>query len=94
MKAHEYGNPLARTVLIQPVDEQDLSLIENEVEEIARLSVVMRHGERDYRPCHERGFIGQGLELAPLTENGEEQAEKPLELLNGNKTTFPRTLIE
>jgi len=47
MKAHEYGNPLARTVLIQPVDEQDLSLIENEVEEIARLSVVMRHGERD-----------------------------------------------
>jgi hypothetical protein len=38
MKTHEYGNPLARTVLIQPVDEQDLSLIENEVEEIARLS--------------------------------------------------------
>ena len=35
----------------------------------------MRHGERDYQPCHERGFIGQSLELAPLTENGEEQAE-------------------
>ena len=36
--------------------------------------IVMRHGERDYEPCHERGFIGQGLELAPLTENGEKQA--------------------
>lgn len=35
----------------------------------------MRHGERDYEPCHERGFIGQGLELAPLTDNGEKQAE-------------------
>ena len=35
--------------------------------------IVMRHGERDYEPCHERGFIGQGLELAPLTENGEKQ---------------------
>lgn len=27
--------------------------------------IVMRHGERDYEPCHERGFIGQGLELDP-----------------------------
>ena len=52
MKAHEYGNPLARTVLIQPVDEQDLSLIENEVE----------------------------------------QAEKPLELLNGNNTKTAESL--
>ena len=22
--------------------------------------IVMRHEERDYEPCHERGFIGQG----------------------------------
>ena len=32
--------------------------------------VVIRHGERDDALCHERGFVGQGLELAPLTENG------------------------
>ena len=38
--------------------------------------VVMRHGERDYQPCHERGGIGQGLELAPLTDNGVKQAEE------------------
>jgi broad specificity phosphatase PhoE len=37
--------------------------------------VVIRHGERDDTPCYERGFIGQGLELAPLTENGVKQAE-------------------
>ena len=25
--------------------------------------VVMRHGERDYQPCHERGFIGQSIDM-------------------------------
>lgn len=38
--------------------------------------VVMRHGERDDQLCYERGFIGQGLELAPLTANGIKQAEE------------------
>ncbi|MDR2606200.1 MAG: histidine phosphatase family protein [Oscillospiraceae bacterium] len=37
--------------------------------------VLVRHGERDYAPCYERGWIGQGLELAPLTELGCNQAE-------------------
>ena len=36
--------------------------------------VMIRHGERDDAPCRERGFIGQGLELAPLTPLGCEQA--------------------
>lgn len=36
----------------------------------------MRHGERNDQPCYERGFIGQGLELAPLTETGVKQAEE------------------
>ena len=36
--------------------------------------IIMRHGERDDQPCHDRGFIGQGLELAPLTDNGVKQA--------------------
>lgn len=38
--------------------------------------IVIRHGERNYAPCYERNFIGQGLELAPLTENGVKQAEE------------------
>jgi len=38
MTVYEYGNPAAEIVLIQPVDEQDLSVIENEVNEIKRFS--------------------------------------------------------
>jgi broad specificity phosphatase PhoE len=37
--------------------------------------VVIRHGEKNNDPCQERGFIGQGLEFNPLTENGVKQAE-------------------
>lgn len=37
--------------------------------------VFIRHGEPDYIPCEERGFIGHGRELAPLTDAGVEQAE-------------------
>lgn len=43
MKTCEYGDPAARAVLIQPVDEQDLSVIENEVNVIKQLS------DRDFR---------------------------------------------
>ena len=39
----EFGNPAASTVLIQPVDDHDLSFIEREVEAISRLSA------RDFR---------------------------------------------
>lgn len=38
--------------------------------------IVMRHGERNDQPCYDRGFIGQGLELAPLSDNGVRQAEE------------------
>ena len=38
MKIYEYGNSSAANILIQPVDEHDLSLIENEINEIKRLS--------------------------------------------------------
>ncbi|MEM7370321.1 MAG: histidine phosphatase family protein [Bacteroidota bacterium] len=34
---------------------------------------AIRHGEATYEPCKERGFIGHGLDLAPLTQNGIEQ---------------------
>ena len=37
--------------------------------------VAIRHGEANYDPCMERNFFGLGLELAPLTELGCEQAE-------------------
>ena len=47
--------------------------------------VFIRHGEPDYAPCEERGFIGQGRDLAPLTRAGMEQAENVSknELLDG-----------
>lgn len=37
--------------------------------------VFIRHGEPDYLPCDERGFIGHGRDLAPLTISGVQQAE-------------------
>ena len=38
MTTYEYGNTSAPVVLIQPVDEQDLAVIESEIKEIRRLS--------------------------------------------------------
>jgi len=35
---------------------------------------LVRHGEFTYKPVEERNFIGHGLELAPLTEDGIRQA--------------------
>ena len=36
--------------------------------------VFVRHSEPNYEPCYERGFIGHGRDLAPLTTQGIEQA--------------------
>lgn len=38
--------------------------------------VFIRHGEPNYGPCNERGFIGQGRDLASLTIAGIQQAEE------------------
>jgi broad specificity phosphatase PhoE len=38
--------------------------------------VLIRHGENDTFICHERNYIGLGLELSPLTELGCKQAEQ------------------
>ena len=38
--------------------------------------VFIRHGEPDYTPCWERGFIGHGKDLACLTPEGIKQAEE------------------
>ena len=37
--------------------------------------LIMRHGQHDNDICTSLGFVGQGLELAPLTAEGERQAE-------------------
>ena len=37
--------------------------------------VLIRHGQPDYTPCDERGFIGHGRSLAPLSPLGVSQAE-------------------
>ncbi len=36
--------------------------------------VLIRHGEPDRLACQKRNFLGQGYELAPLTEKGVQQA--------------------
>ena len=43
MELLKYGNPNAHVVLIQPVDDHDLAVIENEVAEIQRLTEVSYH---------------------------------------------------
>lgn len=35
---------------------------------------LVRHGQPDYTGCDERGFIGHGRDLAPLTKEGVAQA--------------------
>lgn len=37
--------------------------------------VLIRHGKPDYAPVDEKGFIGHGRSMAPLTEEGVHQAE-------------------
>jgi Fructose-2,6-bisphosphatase len=37
---------------------------------------LVRHGQPDYSPCDERGYIGHGRDLAPLSNEGMEQAER------------------
>jgi broad specificity phosphatase PhoE len=38
--------------------------------------IFIRHGEPDYIPCWDRGFIGHGKDLACLTTEGVRQAEE------------------
>ena len=38
--------------------------------------VFMRHSQQDYAYVFKRKHMGQGLDLAPLTENGIQIAEK------------------
>lgn len=40
------------------------------------LFYLVRHGQPDYTPCDERGYIGHGRDLAPLTEKGVSEAEE------------------
>ena len=43
MKAYEYGNSNARVVLLQPVDDHDLSVIDAEVQALSALTNVDFH---------------------------------------------------
>lgn len=38
--------------------------------------VTIRHGEPDYAPSESRGYMGHGMDLAPLTDAGRAQAEE------------------
>ena len=49
--------------------------------------IFIRHGEPNYTPCWERGFIGHGKDLASLTPTGIVQAEEVSQnpILNGSE---------
>ena len=49
--------------------------------------ILIRHGEPDYQPCYDKGFIGHGKDLAALTNAGINQAEAVSKsaLLNGSQ---------
>ena len=49
--------------------------------------VFIRHGEPDYKPCWERGFVGHGKDLACLTPEGINQAKEVSRnpILNGSE---------
>ena len=67
MVIHEYGNPSAKTVLIQPVDEHDLAGMENEIESIRKLAgdefrllaVEIRDWNRELSPWQAPAVFGK-----------------------------------
>ena len=38
--------------------------------------IFIRHGEPNYRELEERSYTGFGIDLAPLSEKGRQQAQK------------------
>ena len=40
--------------------------------------IFVRHGEPDYRELEARSYTGFGIDLAPLSEKGRQQAQKPV----------------
>ena len=38
--------------------------------------IFVRHGEPDYRELEERSYTGFGMDLAPLSKEGRQQAQE------------------
>ena len=38
--------------------------------------IFIRHGKPDYRELEERSYTGFGIDLAPLSEKGRQQAQE------------------
>ena len=44
---------------------------------VTRMKIILvRHGEPDYRELEERSYTGFGIDLAPLSEKGRQQAQE------------------
>ena len=44
---------------------------------VTRMKIIfVRHGEPDYRELEERSYTGFGIDLAPLSEKGRQQAQE------------------
>ena len=47
------------------------------VQQGTRMKIIfVRHGEPDYRELEERSYTGFGIDLAPLSEKGRQQAQE------------------
>ena len=52
-------------------------LVDLEFDRATRMKIIfVRHGEPDYRELEERSYTGFGIDLAPLSEKGRQQAQK------------------
>ena len=51
-------------------------LVDLEVQGTRMKIIFVRHGEPDYRELEERSYTGFGIDLAPLSEKGRQQAQE------------------
>ena len=92
MTVYEYGDISSTTVLIQPVDDMDLSVIENEVGEIKRLSdkpfrliaYKVENWNKDLSPWSAPPVFGR----EPFGEGAESTLKEILKLCTDSDKTY------
>ena len=92
MTVYEYGDISSTTVLIQPVDDMDLSVIENEVREIKRLSdkpfrliaYKVENWNKDLSPWSAPPVFGR----EPFGEGAESTLKEILKLCTDSDKTY------
>ena len=92
MITYRYGDPEASTVLIQPVDEHDLSVIENEIQSIRELTntpffliaIKVEDWNRDLSPWEAPAVFGN----EDFGDGAEETLREIMTLIDDRKKTY------